>query len=61
MGIYEKDVMAGELTVKVFDKDLLSDDSLGSAKIPLSSIPHGQPREFNLNVCILFFLSFISN
>ena len=50
MGIYEKDVMAGELVIKVFDKDMLADDSIGSTRLPLSSIPHNQPREFVLNV-----------
>ena len=56
MGVYEKDLMAGELTIKVYDKDLLADDSIGSTKLPLSSIPHGNPQEFNLKVyehCLL--------
>merc|ERR1712063_73247 len=50
MGIYEQELMAGELHVKVFDKDMMSDDSIGTARIPLSQIPHGQPREFNVNL-----------
>merc|ERR1712232_971364 len=50
MGVYEKDLMAGELQVQVYDKDMLADDSLGSVRIPLSTIPHGTPKEFNLNL-----------
>merc|ERR1712100_96751 len=42
--------MAGELVIKVFDKDMLADDSIGSTRLPLSSIPHNQPREFVLNL-----------
>merc|ERR1712130_1018483 len=50
MGVYEQDLMAGELHVKVFDKDMMADDSIGTTRLPLSQIPHGQPREFSLNL-----------
>merc|ERR1711991_1242330 len=29
---------------------MLADDSIGSTRLPLSSIPHNQPREFVLNL-----------
>ena len=50
MGIYEKDLITGELQIQVFDKDLLTDDSIGSAKLLLSQIPHNNAQEFNINV-----------
>ena len=53
MGIYERDVMAGELMIKVFDKDMLADDCIGSARLPLSHIPQHTPKEFIINVSLL--------
>jgi len=50
MGIYEKDMPTGEVTIEVFDKDTLADDSIGKVKIPLSQLPFNQPQEFNLSL-----------
>jgi len=50
MGVYEQDVLAKELKVAVFDKDMLSDDSLGTGTIALNSIPHDRPREFEVRL-----------
>lgn len=52
-GVHERDRNTGDLHIKVFDKDTFSDDSLGDVHLPLSQIPEGHAKEFNLNVCIL--------
>merc|ERR1712137_1012044 len=49
MGVVEASVHSGkELKLEVFDKDMLSDDNLGRATIPLNAIPLGNPQEFNI-------------
>ena len=40
----------GSIKIELFDKDLVSDDSLGTAEVDLSSVPHGHPRDFTLQV-----------
>eukprot|EP01115_Flamella_aegyptia_P005472 TRINITY_DN22_c1_g1_i3.p1 TRINITY_DN22_c1_g1~~TRINITY_DN22_c1_g1_i3.p1 ORF type:complete len:351 (+),score=103.71 TRINITY_DN22_c1_g1_i3:22-1074(+) len=49
MGIYDKHLQK-DVRIEVFDKDTVSDDSLGTAKIPFSSIPYDYPKELSVSL-----------
>ena len=54
MGIEEESIATGHLSIMVYDKDLLSNDSIGEAKVSLSEIPQNTPQEFSLKVSLPF-------